>query len=100
MEKIKGMTNAQLNGYLELIAKLIEAKAITLEEAAKIVREAKVQKPTKKKSLFRIRPNNRNRQDKSGAVNLPPLRTLIISRQDEKSKTKSKGESHDGKRID
>lgn len=26
MEKIKGMTNAQLNGYLELIAKLIEAK--------------------------------------------------------------------------
>lgn len=46
MEKIKGMTNAQLNGYLELIAKLIEEKAITLEEAAKIVREAKV--PNKK----------------------------------------------------
>lgn len=48
MEKIKGMTNAQLNGYLELIAKLIEAKAITLEEAAKIVREAKVPETNKK----------------------------------------------------
>lgn len=48
MEKIKGMTNAQLNGYLELIAKLIEAKAISLEEAANIVREAKVPETTKK----------------------------------------------------
>lgn len=46
--KIKNMTNAQLNGYLELIAKLIEAKAITLEEAANIVREAKVPETTKK----------------------------------------------------
>ena len=96
MEKIKGMTNAQLNGYLELIAKLIEAKAITLEEAAKIVREAKV--PNKKEKP--VPHTSKYRQDKSGAVNLPPLRTLIISRQDEKSKTKSKGESHDGKRID
>ena len=36
------MTNAQLNGYLELIAKLVEAKAATPEEAATIIREAKV----------------------------------------------------------
>lgn len=50
MEKIKGMTNAQLNGYLELIAKLIEAKAITLEEAANIVREAKVPETKKRKA--------------------------------------------------
>ena len=40
--KSRGMTNAQLNGYLELIAKLVEAKAATPEEAAKIIREAKV----------------------------------------------------------
>ncbi len=36
-----GMTNAQLDTLLDQIAKLIEAKATTAEEAAQIVREAK-----------------------------------------------------------
>lgn len=43
------MTNAQLNGYLELIAKLIEAKAITASEAAEYVRQAKVPERQKEK---------------------------------------------------
>lgn len=37
------MTTAELNAYLELIAKLIEAKAETPAEAAVIVRGNKVQ---------------------------------------------------------
>lgn len=36
------MTTAELNQYLETIAKLIEATADTKEEAAKIVRDSKV----------------------------------------------------------
>lgn len=36
-----GMTNDQLNTLLETIAKLIEAEAITAQQAAQIVREAK-----------------------------------------------------------
>ena len=36
------MTTAELNQYLENIAKLIEATAIDIEAAAKIVRESKV----------------------------------------------------------
>lgn len=35
------MTNAEFNSFLETLAKLIESKANTPEEAAKIVREAK-----------------------------------------------------------
>ena len=37
----EAMTNDQYNAALETIAKLIEAKAITPQEAAQIVREAK-----------------------------------------------------------
>lgn len=45
------MTNAQLNGYLELIAKLIEAQAITVQEAAELVRQSKVpERETKTKT--------------------------------------------------
>lgn len=40
----EGMTNAELNSFLEQIAKLIEAKAQTPQEAAEIVRDAKVSK--------------------------------------------------------
>ena len=36
------MTSAELNQYLEQIAKLIEATANTAEDAAKIVRDSKV----------------------------------------------------------
>lgn len=36
------MTNQQLNTLLETIAKLIESEATTIEEAAKIVRDAKI----------------------------------------------------------
>ena len=36
-----GMTNDQLNAMLEAIAKLVEAKAETIEEAAKIIRDSK-----------------------------------------------------------
>lgn len=38
---MNGMTNAQLNTFLETLAKLIESKAQTVSEAAEIVREAK-----------------------------------------------------------
>ncbi len=37
----EGMTNQQLNALLETLAKLIESKAKTPEEAAEIVRQAK-----------------------------------------------------------
>lgn len=36
------MTTAEFNQYLEVIAKLVETKASTPEEAAAIVRESKV----------------------------------------------------------
>ena len=36
-----GMSNAQLNAFLENIAKLIDTKAITVQEATQIVRESK-----------------------------------------------------------
>ena len=39
--EIDNMTNDQYNANLEVLAKLIEAKAKTPEEAAEIVREAK-----------------------------------------------------------
>ena len=35
------MTNAEFDAFLETLAKLIEAKATSAEEAAEIVREAK-----------------------------------------------------------
>lgn len=34
-------TNAQFNAFLETLAQLIEAKALSIEEAAEIVRSAK-----------------------------------------------------------
>lgn len=39
--EIETMTNDQLNAFLENLARLIEAKALTVEEAAQIVRDAK-----------------------------------------------------------
>lgn len=39
-----GMSNLQIDTFLETIAKLIEAKAESVEEAARIVREAKTSK--------------------------------------------------------
>lgn len=39
----EGMSNAQLDSLLETIATLIEAKAITPQDAAEIVRNAKTQ---------------------------------------------------------
>lgn len=41
-EEMEEMTTAELNQYLENIAKLIEATAETKEDAAKIVRDSKV----------------------------------------------------------
>lgn len=38
-----GMSNAQLDSLLETLAVLIEAKAMTPQEAAQIVRNAKTQ---------------------------------------------------------
>ncbi|MCI8499256.1 MAG: hypothetical protein HFE28_01410 [Clostridia bacterium] len=38
-----GMTNAQLNAFLEQLAKLIESKAITVADAAELVRQAKTE---------------------------------------------------------
>lgn len=40
MEK-KEMSNAQWNAFLETLAKLIETKSTTPQEAAQIVRDAK-----------------------------------------------------------
>ena len=40
---MKEMTNAQLNAFLEALAKLIESKAKTVQEAAEIVRNAKTE---------------------------------------------------------
>ena len=40
-EMSEGMTNAELNAFLETLAQLIEAKATTPEEAAEIIRKAK-----------------------------------------------------------
>ena len=39
--ELEQMTNAQLDTFLETLAKLVESKAKTVEEAAKIIREAK-----------------------------------------------------------
>ncbi len=41
LAEANGMTNAQLNAFLEQLAKLIESKAETVAEAAEIVRQAK-----------------------------------------------------------
>lgn len=38
----KGMSNEQFNSHLETLAKLIEAEAKTVAEAAQIVRDAKI----------------------------------------------------------
>ena len=38
----RGITNEQFNSHLETIAKLIEAQAKTVAEAAQIVRDAKI----------------------------------------------------------
>lgn len=38
----RGISNEQFNSHLETIAKLIEASAKTVGEAAQIVREAKI----------------------------------------------------------
>ena len=37
----KTMTNAQFNAYLETLAKLVETKAKTIQEATEIIRNAK-----------------------------------------------------------
>lgn len=37
------MTNAQLNAFLETLAKLVETKAATVAEAAELIRQAKTQ---------------------------------------------------------
>lgn len=40
-EMENGMTNAEFNSFLETLALLIESKAITVQDAAEIVRQAK-----------------------------------------------------------
>lgn len=50
-----GMTNEQFNAHLELLAKLIERTASSVEEAAALVRESKVEigkAETKKSASF------------------------------------------------
>ena len=37
----EGMTNAEFNAFLETLAKLVEAKATTPQEAAELIRQAK-----------------------------------------------------------
>ena len=38
---MEGMTNAEFNAFLETLAKLVESKAMTVQEAADIIRAAK-----------------------------------------------------------
>ena len=38
---MEGMTNAELNAFLETLARLVECKAESVEEAAELIREAK-----------------------------------------------------------
>lgn len=38
------MTNAEFNAFIETLAKLIESKAQTAQEAAELVRQAKTKK--------------------------------------------------------
>ena len=40
---MEGMTNKQFDAFLENLAKLVESKAKSIEEAAEIIREAKVE---------------------------------------------------------
>ena len=40
------MTNAQLDTFLETLAKLVENKAKTVEEAAELIRQAKTEPDT------------------------------------------------------
>lgn len=37
----EGMSNAQLNAFLETLANLVEAKALTVAEAVELIRQAK-----------------------------------------------------------
>lgn len=39
----EGMTNAEFNAFLETLAKLVESKASSVEEASAIIREAKTE---------------------------------------------------------
>lgn len=39
----KGMTNKQFDAFLETLAKLVESKAKTVQEAAELIREAKTE---------------------------------------------------------
>ena len=41
MSEEMGMTNAELNAFLEVLAKLVEATAEDAADAARIIREAK-----------------------------------------------------------
>lgn len=43
-EMTEEMTNKQFDNNLELIAKLVESEAKTVEEAVKIIRDAKIEK--------------------------------------------------------
>lgn len=38
-----GMTNAEFNAFLETMAQLVESKAETVEEAARLIRNAKAE---------------------------------------------------------
>lgn len=38
-----GMTNAEFNAFLETLAKLVESKANSVEEAAELIRKAKAE---------------------------------------------------------
>ena len=49
-----GLTNEQFNSHLETLAKLIEAKAQNVTEAAQIVRDAKIQAAEKSEPTEKI----------------------------------------------
>ena len=72
------MTNAQLDAFLETLAKLVENKATTVEEAAELIRQAKTQPDDKKKRVAALAKVPLKKNTKRRAGSLTPA-TLILS---------------------
>ena len=69
------MTNAQLDAFLETLAKLVENKATTVEEAAELIRQAKTQPDDKYKQVAGPDQENRypnTQKGEPGALPRPP----------------------------
>jgi hypothetical protein len=70
------MSNAQFNAYLETLAKLVESKAKTVEEAAEIIRQAKTQQ---KKGSDRRQANRYPHPSRASRESLTPAVLQFIT---------------------